>query len=33
LFLKTKPPNLVPQESDLRRLWSVVAGWRLERAA
>jgi O-antigen/teichoic acid export membrane protein len=32
-FLKTKPPSLVPEGADIRLLWSVVSGWRMERAA
>ncbi len=31
LFLKVKPPNLLPDSSDLRMLRSVLTGWRLER--
>jgi O-antigen/teichoic acid export membrane protein len=33
LFLKTKPPKLIPVGDDVRLLWNSVIGWRLERAA
>jgi O-antigen/teichoic acid export membrane protein len=33
MFLKTKPPRLLPDSSDFKLLWSVVTNWRLERAA
>jgi O-antigen/teichoic acid export membrane protein len=32
VFLKTKPPSLLPAASDIRLLWSGVMGLRLERA-
>jgi O-antigen/teichoic acid export membrane protein len=32
IFLKTKPPSLVPAASDIRLLWGSVMGFRLERA-
>lgn len=32
VFLKTKPPSLLPSASDVRLLWSSVLGLRLERA-
>jgi O-antigen/teichoic acid export membrane protein len=33
LFLKTKPPRLLPNGNDLRLLWDIMTGWHLERAA
>jgi len=33
IFLKTKPPSLLPAVGDIRMLWSCMMGWRLERAA
>ncbi len=33
IFLKTKPPRLLPDGRDVRLLWSIAVGWRLERAA
>jgi O-antigen/teichoic acid export membrane protein len=33
LFLKTEPPRLLPDSDDIRMLWSIMATWRLERAA
>jgi O-antigen/teichoic acid export membrane protein len=33
IFLKTKPPSLIPAVSDVKLLWDSVMDWRLERAA
>jgi O-antigen/teichoic acid export membrane protein len=32
-FLKTEPPNLIPDGNDVRMLWSVISGWFQEGAA
>jgi O-antigen/teichoic acid export membrane protein len=32
IFLKSKPPKLIPGADDIRLLWNSMKGWRLERA-